>query len=47
VEARSFTVRNVLRRLGQREDPWKGMARRARGLGTARRRLARPRGEAT
>jgi bifunctional non-homologous end joining protein LigD len=47
VEARSFTVRNVLRRLGQREDPWKGMARRARGLGAARRRLARLRGEAT
>lgn len=40
LHARSHTVRNVLRRLAQREDPWKGMARRARSLEPARRRLS-------
>ncbi len=41
VDARSFTAEKVRRRLAQREDPWKGMARRAHGLGPARRRLDR------
>jgi len=41
LDARSYTVSNVFRRLGQRRDPWTGMRRRARGLGPARRRLAR------
>jgi bifunctional non-homologous end joining protein LigD len=41
VDARSYTVRNVLRRLGQRRDPWRGMRRRAHGLAAARRRLER------
>lgn len=41
VDARRFTVRNVLRRLAQCEDPWKGLRRRARGLEAARRRLER------
>jgi len=45
LHARSYTVSNVLRRLGQREDPWSGMRRRARGLGPARRRLERLREE--
>lgn len=40
LHARTFTVRNVLRRLGQRDDPWKGISRRARSLKRARRRLA-------
>jgi bifunctional non-homologous end joining protein LigD len=31
-----FTVRSVPRRLGQREDPWKGMQRHARSLSKAR-----------
>ncbi|HKJ24671.1 MAG TPA: non-homologous end-joining DNA ligase [Myxococcota bacterium] len=39
LDARRWTVRNVLRRLGQRDDPWKGIARRARSLAPARRRL--------
>jgi len=39
LDARRWTVRNVLRRLGQRDDPWKGLARRGRSLAAARRRL--------
>jgi len=45
IEARSFTIENVFRRLDRREDPWKGMARRARGLDAARERLERLRAE--
>jgi bifunctional non-homologous end joining protein LigD len=45
VDARSFTVKNVLRRLAQRECPWRGMGRRARSLAPARRRLERLREE--
>jgi bifunctional non-homologous end joining protein LigD len=41
VEARTFTIESVLRRVAQRDDPWHGMGRRARGLGPARRRLER------
>ena len=33
------TVRNVFRRLSQKDDPWDGMARRARSLGEPRARL--------
>lgn len=36
---RRYTVKNVLRRLAQKADPWKGMGRRARGLGTPRSKL--------
>jgi bifunctional non-homologous end joining protein LigD len=39
VEPRRFTVKNLLRRLSQIEDPWKGLRRRASGLSRARRRL--------
>jgi bifunctional non-homologous end joining protein LigD len=39
VTARSFTIRNVFRRLGQREDPWAGLARRGRSLARARAKL--------
>jgi len=45
VDARSFTLLNLFRKTARRADPWKGMRRRARGLGTARRRLAALRDE--
>jgi len=32
VNARSYTVRNIFRRLGQKRDPWKEFRRRARSL---------------
>lgn len=41
LDARRFTVRNLFRRLGSREDPWRGMRRRARSLRAARRALER------
>lgn len=41
---RSWTVRNLRRRLAAREDPWSGIGRRAAGLGAAKERLARMRG---
>lgn len=39
LRADRWTLRNLFRRLGQREDPWRGMQRRARSLGEPRRRL--------
>lgn len=36
---RAVTIRTVFRRLGQKDDPWKTMARRRRSLKKARRRL--------
>jgi len=39
LDARRWTVRNVLQRLGQRDDPWRGLGRHARSLAKARRRL--------
>lgn len=39
--ARDYTVRNVFRRLSQREDPWASLRRRARSLDPARERLRR------
>lgn len=36
---RSYTIGNVMRRLGQRDDPWSGMGRRARSLDGPRERL--------
>jgi bifunctional non-homologous end joining protein LigD len=36
-----FTITSVRRRLNQRDDPWKGIRRRAQGLARARRRLDR------
>lgn len=41
VDARSFTIANLLRRLGRREDPWKGLRRHACSIARARRRLAK------
>lgn len=38
---RRYTVRNIQRRLGQREDPWKAMGRHARGLSGPREALDR------
>jgi bifunctional non-homologous end joining protein LigD len=32
LSSRSYTVRNIFRRLARKEDPWKGMGRRARSL---------------
>lgn len=34
-----WTLRNIFRRLGQRDDPWRGMGRRARSLEKPRQRL--------
>ena len=42
---RDYTVKNVFRSLGQRDDPWSGWRRRARSLNAARERLARLREE--
>jgi len=39
VEARTYTIENVFRRLGQREDPWAEMGERTGDLGVARERL--------
>jgi bifunctional non-homologous end joining protein LigD len=39
VNSRRYTLRNMFRRLGQKEDPWEGMGRRARSLDPAKRRL--------
>jgi bifunctional non-homologous end joining protein LigD len=39
--ARTFTLRNLFRRLSRRSDPWGGMGRRARSLGRAAERLQR------
>ncbi len=41
VTPRRFHVRNLFRRLGQREDPWQGMTRHAHAIAPARRRLDR------
>lgn len=41
VTARTYRIDNVLRRLGQRDDPWSWLRRRARSLDDPRRRLAR------
>jgi len=37
--ARSYTIKNIFRRLGQKGDPWKGLGRHARSLNEPRRRL--------
>ena len=39
--ARTYTLRNLFRRLGQKDDPWAGIARRGRSLDGPRQRLAR------
>lgn len=39
VDAQRYNLRNILRRLGQKDDPWKGMARHARSLKQPARRL--------
>lgn len=46
LHARSFTLRQA-RRLLERDDPWRGMSRRARSLRSARRRLAALRHDAS
>lgn len=43
---RSFTIKNVFRRLGQRDDPWTDMRRHASGITRARERLERHRAAA-
>jgi bifunctional non-homologous end joining protein LigD len=35
-----YTIRNIFRRLGQKNDPWKGIHRRSRSLKKARNELA-------
>lgn len=40
LRADRFTVRNLFRRLARVEEPWRGMARRARALAEPRRKLA-------
>jgi len=39
IDAQSYTMKNILRRLGQKEDPWRDMRRHGVGLNTARERL--------
>lgn len=39
LDARRYHIGNVFERLGQLDDPWRGMARHAAGIGPARRRL--------
>jgi len=39
LDARHYHIGNVFARLGQMDDPWRGMARHAAGLDAARRRL--------
>lgn len=39
LHSQSYTLENVFRRLGQKEDPWKGMMRHARSLSEPRQRL--------
>lgn len=41
VQAQSYRVANLFRRLAQRDDPWAGWRRRARSLDAAHRRLAK------
>jgi bifunctional non-homologous end joining protein LigD len=41
LHAQSYTVENIFRRLGQREDPWEEMMRHARPLDPARNQLKR------
>jgi bifunctional non-homologous end joining protein LigD len=39
VEPRDYTIANIARRLGQKDDPWQGIDRQARTLEAARKRL--------
>jgi bifunctional non-homologous end joining protein LigD len=39
LHSQSYSVKNVFRRLGQKEDPWKGYMRHARSLSEPRHRL--------
>jgi bifunctional non-homologous end joining protein LigD len=39
LHSQSYTMENIFRRLGQKEDPWKGMMRHARSLDEPRSRL--------
>jgi bifunctional non-homologous end joining protein LigD len=41
VKPAQYDLKSVLRRLAKRDDPWKGIRRRAQGLAKARERLAR------
>jgi len=41
LQAQSYTMENIFKRLGQRKDPWASLHRRARSLAQARRRLKR------
>jgi bifunctional non-homologous end joining protein LigD len=39
LDSRRFTMQNIFRRLGQKDDPWKGMMSEARGIKEPRQRL--------
>jgi len=39
LDSQSYAVKNIFRRLGQKEDPWKGYMRHARSLSEPRSRL--------
>jgi DNA primase len=45
LHAKSYTIANIFLRLGQKEDPWKGLARRARSLHGPGKKLDRLLGE--
>jgi bifunctional non-homologous end joining protein LigD len=44
LHSQTYAVENIFRRLGQKEDPWKGMMRHQRSLEEPRRRLDEMRG---
>jgi bifunctional non-homologous end joining protein LigD len=39
IHSQTYTVKNIFRRLGQKEDPWKSIMRHARSLSEPRKRL--------
>jgi bifunctional non-homologous end joining protein LigD len=41
LNSQSYSVKNIFRRLGQKDDPWKGMQRHARSLSNPRQELER------
>ena len=39
LDAQTYTVKNIFRRLGQKQDPWQGIMRHARSLDDPRKQL--------
>ena len=39
LDSQSYSIKNIFRRLGQKDDPWKGMQRHARSLNKPRQEL--------